>query len=92
MLLIPLLEANHPSRFKPHVENTNLLDKIAEHLIAKALGKRPAAVAKARRRLEAAGWKLQVGIGQKIRVRDAEFAEITPGRCPEIAASALLRV
>jgi hypothetical protein len=65
MLLIRLLEANDPSRFKRHVENTNLLDvdpdkltpeqldKIAEHLMAKALAGKPQKVAEeARRRLE----------------------------------------
>jgi len=54
-----------PELYKRHVENTNLmdidpdkltpvqLDCIAEHLIKKALGDNPKAVAEARRRIEA---------------------------------------
>jgi hypothetical protein len=64
MLLIRLLEANDPSRFKRHVENTNLLDidpdklspemldKIADHLLSRALGGNQRAVAEAQRLIE----------------------------------------
>jgi hypothetical protein len=65
-LLLAVLKANNPDKFRDRVEQINLmdidpdklssemLDKIAEHLIAKALaGKSPAMVEEARRRLEA---------------------------------------
>jgi hypothetical protein len=65
-LLIRLLEAFNPEKYGRRVEQINLmdidpnklspemLDKIAEHLLAKALaGKSPAMVDEARRRLEA---------------------------------------
>jgi hypothetical protein len=78
MLLIRLLEANDPSRFKRHVENTNLveidpdkltpqqLDRIAEHLLQKALGDNPQAIAEARRRLEAGESVTVEGICQDV--------------------------
>ena len=63
-LLIRLLEANNPEKYGRRVEQINLmdidpdkltpemLDKIAEHLLNKALGGNPPAVAEAKRRIE----------------------------------------
>jgi hypothetical protein len=83
MLLIRLLEANDPSQFKRHVENTNLLDidpdklspemldKIADHLLNKALGGNQRAVAEAHRRIEA---------GETVTIEDCTRAGREPGK------------
>jgi hypothetical protein len=66
-LLLAVLKANNPDKFRDRIEQINIqdidldkltpevLDKIAEHLIAKALGadSTPEAVADVKRRLEA---------------------------------------
>ncbi len=64
-LLIRLLEANNREKYGRRVEQINLmdidpdkltpemLDKIAEHLLNKALGGNPQAAAEAKRRIEA---------------------------------------
>jgi hypothetical protein len=69
MILMRIAEARIPEKFKPRVENTNLLDldpakltpeildKLADHLIAKALKEKgmhtPEMVAEVTKRLEA---------------------------------------
>jgi hypothetical protein len=66
-LLIRLLEAFNPEEYGRRVEQINLmdidsdkltpeqLDRIADHLIAKALGNNPVAIAEAQRLIEAGG-------------------------------------
>jgi hypothetical protein len=64
-LLMFLLKAYDPERFRERIEQTNLLDidrdkltpeqldKIAEHLLAKVVGNDPKVIAETRRQLEA---------------------------------------
>jgi hypothetical protein len=64
-LLLAVLKANNPDKFRDRLEQTNLLDldpnkmspelldKIADHLLKKALGDNPAAIAEVDRRLAA---------------------------------------
>ena len=64
-LLLAVLKANNPDKFRDRLEQTNLLDldpnkmspelldKIADHLLKKALGDNPRAIAEVDRRLAA---------------------------------------
>jgi hypothetical protein len=64
-LLLAVLKANNPDKFRDRLEQTNvlemdpdkmspeLLDKIANHLLKQALGDNPAVIAEVDRRLAA---------------------------------------
>jgi hypothetical protein len=78
--LLAVLKANNPGKFRDRIEQLNIqdididklspevLDRLAEHLMNKALGGNPKAVAEARRQIEAGKTPAVEAIAEAIEI------------------------